>query len=121
MVESSTAQNSRSSHDHSRVDPARRRPTVSQESTRLGLDRTELGAFLVQAGLSGGNDHVLTCLLALTARRVAPLRLMPVAASGTCRASPGAPTRARPAATTAHAAPPTYIVATYLAGATGAR
>jgi site-specific recombinase XerD len=30
-----------------------RRPKVSQESTRLGLDRTELGAFLVQAGLSG--------------------------------------------------------------------
>lgn len=27
-----------------------RRPKVSQESTRLGLDRTELGAFLVQAG-----------------------------------------------------------------------
>jgi len=44
-----------------------RRPKVSQESTRLGLDRTELGAFLVQAGLSGGNDHVLACLLALNA------------------------------------------------------
>lgn len=47
-----------------------RRPKVSQESTRLGLDRTELGAFLVQAGLSGGNDHVLACLLALNALRV---------------------------------------------------
>jgi integrase/recombinase XerD len=35
------------------------RPKVSQESTRLGLDRTELGAFLVQAGLSGGNPHSL--------------------------------------------------------------
>jgi hypothetical protein len=34
-----------------------RRPKVSQESTRLGLDRTELGAFLVQAGPSDGNDH----------------------------------------------------------------
>jgi integrase/recombinase XerD len=47
-----------------------RRPKVSQESTRLGLDRTELGAFLVQVGLSGGNDHVLACLLALNALRV---------------------------------------------------
>jgi integrase/recombinase XerD len=47
-----------------------RRPKVAQESTRLGLDRSELGAFLVQAGLSGGNDHVLACLLALNALRV---------------------------------------------------
>jgi integrase/recombinase XerD len=47
-----------------------RRPKISQESTRLGLDRSELGAFLVQAGLSGGNDHVLACLLALNALRV---------------------------------------------------
>lgn len=34
-----------------------RRPRVSQESTS-------------QAGLSGGNDHVLACLLALNALRV---------------------------------------------------
>jgi len=47
-----------------------RRPKVSQESTRLCLDRTELGAFLVQAGLSGGTDHALACLLALNALRV---------------------------------------------------
>lgn len=47
-----------------------RRPKISQESTRLGLDRAELGAFLVQAGLAGGNDHVLACLLALNALRV---------------------------------------------------
>ena len=47
-----------------------RRPKISQESTRLGLDRTELGAFLVQAGLSGGNHHALACLLALNALRV---------------------------------------------------
>jgi hypothetical protein len=47
-----------------------RRPKVSQESTRLGLDRTELGAFLVQAGVSGGNDHALACLLALNALHV---------------------------------------------------
>ena len=42
-------------------------PKIAQESTRLGLDRNELGAFLVQAGLSGGNDHVLACLLGLNA------------------------------------------------------
>lgn len=47
-----------------------RRPKVPQESTRLGLDRSELGAFLVQAGLAGGNDHVLACLLGLNALRV---------------------------------------------------
>ena len=47
-----------------------RRPKIAQESTRLGLDRTQRGAFLVQAGLSGGNDHVLACLLALNALRV---------------------------------------------------
>lgn len=47
-----------------------RRPKVSQTSTRLGLDRNELGAFLVQAGLSGGNDHVLARLLGLNALRV---------------------------------------------------
>jgi integrase len=47
-----------------------RRPKISQESTRLGLDRAEPGALLVQAGLSGGNDHALACLLALNALRV---------------------------------------------------
>ena len=47
-----------------------RRPKISQESTRLALDRAEPGAFLVQAGLSGGNDHALACLLALNALRV---------------------------------------------------
>ena len=35
-----------------------------------GLDRNELGAFLVQAGLSGTRDHALTCLLALNGLRV---------------------------------------------------
>ena len=47
-----------------------RRPKVCQESTRVGLDRSELGALLVQAGLSGGNGHVLACLLALNALQV---------------------------------------------------
>lgn len=35
-----------------------------------GLDRNELGIFLVQAGLSGARDHALACLLALNGLRV---------------------------------------------------
>ncbi len=47
-----------------------RRPRQRQESTMSGLDRNELGAFLVQAGLSGPRDHALACLLALNGLRV---------------------------------------------------
>ncbi|MGI9585078.1 MAG: tyrosine-type recombinase/integrase [Acidimicrobiia bacterium] len=47
-----------------------RRPKLRHESTINGLDRNELGAFLVQAGLSGGRDHALACLLALNGLRV---------------------------------------------------
>jgi integrase/recombinase XerD len=47
-----------------------RRPKVSQESTTLGLDRGELGQFLVEAGLAGGRDHALACLLGLNGLRV---------------------------------------------------
>ncbi len=47
-----------------------RRPKQNYESSTLGLDRNELGAFLVQAGLSGGRDHALACLLALKGLRI---------------------------------------------------
>jgi hypothetical protein len=47
-----------------------RRPKRRQESTMQGLDRNELGAFLVQAGLSNERDHALACLLALNGLRV---------------------------------------------------
>lgn len=47
-----------------------RRPKISQDSTTLGLDRQELGQFLVEAGLVGGRDHALACLLALNGLRV---------------------------------------------------
>ena len=47
-----------------------RRPRQRQESTMSGLDRNELGAFLVQAGLSGARDHALACLLGLNGLRV---------------------------------------------------
>ncbi|MFO7962179.1 MAG: tyrosine-type recombinase/integrase [Nitriliruptoraceae bacterium] len=139
-----------------------RRPKISQESTRLGLDRTELGAFLVQAGLSGGNDHALACPLALNALRVseacgAELSDLALANGHLAKRAgidkPISPHSLRHAAITAaldagcslrdvqhfarHADPrqtprydrargaldrnPTYIVATYLAGATGDR
>lgn len=53
-------------------DPAAyvRRPKLDYESHTLGLDRNELGAFLVQAGLCGGRDHALMCLLALNGLRI---------------------------------------------------
>lgn len=47
-----------------------RRPRISQDSTTLGLDRDELGRFLVQAGLGGIRDHALACLLGLNGLRV---------------------------------------------------
>ena len=47
-----------------------RRPKQDYESATLGLDRNELGSFLVQAGLSGGRDHALACLLALNGLRI---------------------------------------------------
>jgi site-specific recombinase XerD len=47
-----------------------RRPRQRQESTMSGLDRNELGVFLVQAGISGARDHALACLLALNGLRV---------------------------------------------------
>jgi integrase/recombinase XerD len=42
-----------------------RRPKVDGESRTLGLDRNELGALLVQAGLGSERDHALISLLAL--------------------------------------------------------
>ena len=47
-----------------------RRPKQDYESSTLGLDRNELGAFLVQAGLCGGRDHALASLLALNGLRI---------------------------------------------------
>ena len=47
-----------------------RRPHVSCESTTLGLDRMELGAFIAQAAAAGPVDHALACLLGLLGLRV---------------------------------------------------
>src|SRR5207248_3481502 len=47
-----------------------RRPHRDTESTTLGLDRMELGAFIAQGAASGVTDHALACLLGLLGLRV---------------------------------------------------
>ena len=47
-----------------------RRPRASYESNQTPLDRNEVGMLLVQAGISGGRDHALACLLALNGLRI---------------------------------------------------
>jgi site-specific recombinase XerD len=47
-----------------------RRPRLDYESHATGLDRNELGAMLVAAGLGGARDHALIALLALNGLRV---------------------------------------------------
>lgn len=47
-----------------------RRPRVDYESHAVGLDRNEVGALLVAAGLSNPRDHALISLLALNGLRV---------------------------------------------------
>ena len=47
-----------------------RRPKQDYESHTLGLDRNELGGFLVAAGLSCNRDHALASLLALNGLRI---------------------------------------------------
>lgn len=47
-----------------------RRPRLDYESSAVGLDRNELGALLVAAGLAGPVEHALISLLALNGLRV---------------------------------------------------
>lgn len=47
-----------------------RRPRLDYESHAVGLDRNELGAFLVAAGLSSAQDHALASLLGLNGLRI---------------------------------------------------
>ena len=47
-----------------------RRPKMDHESHAIGLDRNEIGAMLVAAGLAGARDHALISLLALNGLRV---------------------------------------------------
>ena len=55
-----------------RISPAVhvRRPRLDYESHAMGLDRNEVGAMLVAAGLSGARDHALVSLLAPNGLRV---------------------------------------------------
>src|SRR5262249_37945283 len=55
--------------DHSPAAPVRR-PRVDYESHAVALDRNELGALLVAAGLGSPPEHALTSLLALNGLRV---------------------------------------------------
>jgi site-specific recombinase XerD len=47
-----------------------RRPKLHSESRTLGLDRTELSAFMIQATIGTRRDHALASLLALNGLRV---------------------------------------------------
>jgi site-specific recombinase XerD len=47
-----------------------RRPRLDYESHATGLDRNELGAILVAAGLAGARDHALLSMLALNGLRI---------------------------------------------------
>jgi site-specific recombinase XerD len=47
-----------------------RRPRLDYESHAIGLDRNEVGALLVAAGLGPANEHALLSLLALNGLRV---------------------------------------------------
>ena len=47
-----------------------RRPRLDYESHTTGLDRNEVGAMLVAAGLTSARDHALISLLALNGLRV---------------------------------------------------
>ncbi|MDP9441859.1 MAG: site-specific integrase, partial [Actinomycetota bacterium] len=65
-----------------------RRPKVDYESRTLGLDRNELGAFLVQAGLGSARDHALASLLAPTAF-ASPRRSAPTSTTSSTSAATG--------------------------------
>ena len=47
-----------------------RRPRIGYESHAIGLDRNEVGALLVAAGLGSASEHALVSLLALNGLRV---------------------------------------------------
>jgi integrase/recombinase XerD len=59
-----------------------RRRKVDDESRTLGLDRNELGALLVHAGLGTARDHALIALLALNGLRISR-RSAPTSATST--------------------------------------
>lgn len=50
-----------------------RRPRLDYESHATGLDRNDLGAILVAAGLATASEHALVSVLALNGRHGRPL------------------------------------------------
>ncbi len=62
-----------------------RRPRLDYESHAIGLDRNELGAILVAAGLGTAADHALISLLALNGLRVSEATGANIEALGTER------------------------------------
>jgi integrase/recombinase XerD len=62
-----------------------RRPRLDYESHATGLDRNELGALLVAAGLGTAAEHALVSLLALNGLRVSEATGADVEAMGTER------------------------------------
>jgi hypothetical protein len=59
-----------------------RRPRVDYESHVVGLDRNEVGALLVSAGLSSPRDHALVSLMALNGLRVSEVVSIDIDALG---------------------------------------
>ena len=66
----STGTRSRKSYWTIRLAAHGRRPRLDYESHAIGLDRNELGALLVAAGLGSPAEHALKSLLALNGLRV---------------------------------------------------
>ena|SRR6266516_348178 len=62
-----------------------RRPRLDYESHAIGVDRNELGAILVAAGLSAPTEHALISLLALNGLRVSEATGASIEALGTER------------------------------------
>jgi integrase/recombinase XerD len=62
-----------------------RRPRLDYESHAIGLDRNELGAILVAAGLGPASEHALVSLLALNGLRVSEATGASIEALGTER------------------------------------
>jgi integrase/recombinase XerD len=66
-----------------------RRPRLDYESHATALDRNELGALLVAAGLGLPAEHALISLLALNGLRVSEATGADIEAMGTERGLPG--------------------------------
>jgi integrase/recombinase XerD len=65
-----------------------RRPPLEYESHATGLDRNEVGALLVAAGLGTAAEHALVLLLALNGLRVSEATGANIEALGTERTAP---------------------------------